>query len=339
MSTRDDTVGIVGAGRFGTALASVLARAGRRVVVWSRDPEVVRSIQTERRCPRLPEAPLPAPLEATTDARRLAAEARFILLAVASTDIYERAREVGEVVDGSHLLVHAIGALARSSAEEGDGADDVRCSEVVAEATPALRIGALAGPALAVDLVSGQFASMVVASRFDEVLAEGRRLLNVPPALRVYGSHDVIGVELASALSGAYVIALGLADALGVGPGPRAVLITRALAEASRLGIAAGAEARTFSGLAGLGNVLVRAPAMGGGGSPSREYELGRALLGGGPRGEPSEGARAAVAGVRLARRLGVRMPLLEGLAAVLTGVVSPRDAARLAADTVAAEE
>jgi glycerol-3-phosphate dehydrogenase (NAD(P)+) len=329
MSLRDDTVGIVGAGRFGTALASVLARAGRKVVLWSRDAEVVRAIQQERRCPRLPEAPLPPPLEATTDPRRLAGEARFIVLAVASTDIHDRAREVGEVVDGSHLLVHAIGALAQP--------DDVRCSEVVAEATPALRIGVLAGPALPADLVGGQFASMVVASRFDEVVAEGRRLLNAPPALRVYGSHDVIGVELASALSGAYTIALGLADALGVGPGPRAVLVVRALAEASRLGAAAGAEPRTFSGLAGLGNVLVRAPAAGA--SPSHEYAVGRALIDGAPRGEPSEGARAAVAGVRLARRLGVRMPLLEGLAAVLTGAASAKDAARLAADTVAAEE
>lgn len=333
MSDRDDTVGIVGAGRFGTALASVLARAGRPVVLWSRDAEVVRAIQTERRCPRLPEAPLPPPLEATTDPEQLAAGARFIVLAVASTDIHDRAREVGEVVDGSHLLVHAIGAFSSAPGQP----DDARCSEVIAEATPALRIGVLAGPALPADLVGGQFASMVVASRFDEVVAEGRRLLNAPPALRVYGSHDVVGVELASALSGAYTIALGLADALGVGPGPRAVLITRALAEASRLGAAAGAEPRTFSGLAGLGNVLVRAPAAGA--SPSSEYALGRALLDGAPEGDPSEGARAAVAGVRLARRLGVRMPLLEGLAAVLTGAVSARDAARLAADTVAAEE
>ena len=334
MATRDDTVGIVGAGRFGTALASVLARAGRRVVLWSRDGAVVDAIDRERSNPRLPAAPLPAPLEATTDPRRLASEARFIVLAVASTDIVERAREVGEVVDGSHLLVHAIGAFARV-ATDGDG--DVRCSEVVADATPALRLGVLAGPALPADLAGGQVASMVVASRFEEVVAEGRRLLNAPPVLRVYGSRDVIGVELASALSGAYTVALGLADALGIGPGPRAVLITRALAEASRLGAAAGAEPRTFSGLAGLGNVLVRS----GQGSPSIEYALGKSLAAG-PRADAAtatEGARAAVAGVRLARRLGVRMPLLEGLAAVLTGALAARDAARLAADTVASEE
>jgi glycerol-3-phosphate dehydrogenase (NAD(P)+) len=117
------------------------------------------------------------------------------------------------------------------------------------------------------------------------------------------------------------------------------VLITRALAEASRLGEAAGAEGRTFSGLAGLGNVLVRAQRDGG--APSADYALGHRLLDGvdPDEREATEGARAAVAGVRLARRVGVRMPLLEGLAAVLTGAASPRDAARLAADNVAAEE
>ena len=84
--SRGDTVGIVGAGTFGTALASVVARAGRRVVLWSRDAEVVRRINVDRRCPRLPDAELPAPLEATADARHLAAEARLIILAVVSTD-------------------------------------------------------------------------------------------------------------------------------------------------------------------------------------------------------------------------------------------------------------
>lgn len=335
MTAKKETVGIVGAGRFGTALASVVARTGRSVILWSRDAAIVEQINRDRRSPRLPAAPLPSPLVATTDPRRLAAEARFIVLAVASTDLRERAREVGEVVDGSHLLVHAIGAFANL----GNHADDVRCSEVIAEATPALRLGVLAGPALPDDLAASQFASMVVASRFDEVVSEGRRLLNAPPMLRVYGSHDLIGVELASALSGAYTVALGLADALGIGPGPRAVLITRALAEASRLGEAAGAEARTFSGLAGLGNVLVRAQRDGG--APSADYELGHRLLDGvdASEREATEGARAAVAGVRLAQRVGVRMPLLEGLAAVLTGAASPRDAARLAADTVAIEE
>ncbi|MBA3455326.1 MAG: NAD(P)-binding domain-containing protein [Deltaproteobacteria bacterium] len=325
---RADTVGIIGAGTFGTALGSVLARAGRRVILWSRDVAVVQAIQTSRRGPRFPSAPLPEPLEATSDPRRLASEARFLVLAVSSTNVRDRARELGDVLDGSHIVVHAIGALATPTNE--------RVSEVMAQGLPTLKLGVLAGPALPADLVEGHFASMVVASAFDEVVAEARRLLNVPPALRLYGSRDLAGVELASALSGAYVIALGLCDGLGMTAGPRAVLITRAIAEAARLGAAAGAEARTFSGLAGLGNILVRSSS-----DRSADYLLGRRLADGviTADGVRTEGARAAITGRELAKQLRVRMPVLEGVAAVLSGKLEPKDAAQLLGDNVASEE
>jgi len=342
-ATRADTVGIVGAGTFGTALASVLARAGRRVIIWSRDVSVVEAIQATRRCPRLPAAVLPEPLEATVNPRRLASEARFLVLAVSSKDVRNRSRELGEVIDGSHIVVHAIGALAAPVARvAGDlrpaGAELVneRVSEVMLAGMPTLKVGVLAGPALPADLAEGNYSSMVVASRFDEVVAEARRLLNAPPALRVYGSKDLIGVELASALSGAYTVALGLADGLGMTTGPRAVLVTRAVAEASRLGAAAGAEAKTFAGLAGLGNLLVRAS-----GDRSPDYLLGRRLADGivTADGGRTEGARAAITGVELAKSLRIRMPVLQGLAAVLTGKVEPREAAQMVGDTVAVEE
>jgi glycerol-3-phosphate dehydrogenase (NAD(P)+) len=326
---RGDTVGIVGAGPFGTALASVVGRAGRRVVVWSRDADVVRGINIQRRCPRLPDAVLPEPVEATHDPRYLAAQARYLVLAVVSTDVRDRARELGDVLDGSHLVVHAVGALSAGT--------DERVTEVVAQGTPTLRIGALAGPALPLDLATGSYASMVIASAYDEVIAETRRLLNAPPTLRIYGSHDVVGVELASALACAYTIAIGLADGLDVGAGPRAVLITRSVAESSRLGAACGAQQRTFAGLAGLGNLLVRSAQ----GDRSSDYALGRRLADGVMTADSqrTEGARAALAGHRLATKLGVYMPILSGVAAVLAGKADPRDAARLAADTVADEE
>ena len=328
MSSRGDTVGIIGAGSFGTALGSVLARSGRRVILWSRDTAVVAAIQNQRVSPRLPKAPLPAPLEATADPKRLAAEARFLVLAVSSTNVRERARELGDVLDGSHIVVHAIGALAAPTNE--------RVSEVMAQGLPTLKLGVLAGPALPADLIEGQFSSMVIASVFDEVVAEGRRLLNAPPGLRIYSSKDLIGVELASALSGAYTVALGLADGLGIGPGPRAVLITRAVAEASRLGVAAGAEARTFAGLAGLGNLLVRSA-----GDRSADYLLGRRLADGIVTADSArtEGARAALAGVELAGKLRTRMPMLQSVAAVLSGKLEPKDAAKLIGDSVAVEE
>ncbi|MBA3393142.1 MAG: NAD(P)-binding domain-containing protein [Deltaproteobacteria bacterium] len=328
MTARAETVGIVGAGTFGSALASVLARVGRRVIVWSRDVAVVDSIQTRRRSPRLPAAALGDTVAATSDPRELASEARFIVLAVSSTNVRDRSRELGDVLDGSHIVVHAIGALASPTNE--------RVSEVMVQGLPTLKVGVMAGPALPADLAEGEFSSMVIASMFDEVVAEGRRLLNAPPALRVYGSKDLAGVELASALSGAYTIALGLADGLGLGPGPRAVLITRAIAESSRLGSAIGAEPKTFAGLAGLGNLLVRAS-----GERSADYVLGRRLADGIITADSArtEGARAALTGCELAKTLRVRMPVLQGLAAVLLGKLDPRDAAQLAGDQVANEE
>jgi glycerol-3-phosphate dehydrogenase (NAD(P)+) len=326
---RADSVGIIGAGSFGTALGSVLARAGRRVVLWSRDAAVVDAINKTRKCPRLPDAPLPAPLEATTDPRRLASEARFLVMAVSSRDVRERAKEVGDFLDGSHIVVHAIGALAAPTNE--------RVSEVMEQGMPTLKLGVIAGPALPADLAAGEFSSVVVASRFDEVVSEARRLLNAPPTLRVYSSNDLAGVELSSALSGAYTVALGLCDGLDMGAGPRAVLITRVVAEAGRLIQAAGAEARTFAGLAGLGNMLVR----GGKRIGSQDYQLGRRLAEGKVEEASSfsEGARAALAGVKLADQLRVRMPVLSGVAAVLVGRAEPRDTAKLIGDTVAIEE
>jgi glycerol-3-phosphate dehydrogenase (NAD(P)+) len=333
VSVRGDTVGIVGAGPFGTALGSVLARAGRRVVLWTRDAATVESIRTARRAPRLPAAALPEPLEATSDLRRLAGEARFVVLAVSSTTVRERSRELGDVLDGSHIVVHAIGALAAPIAGAERTSD--RVSQVMEQGLPTLKIGALAGPALPDDLVDGSSSSIVVASAFDEVAAEARRLLNAPPVLRVYGSRDLVGVELASALSGAYTVALGLSDGLGVAAGTRAVLMTRALAEASRLGVAAGAEARTFTGLAGLGNLLVRSNER------SADHQLGRRLAEGfvASPGVLTEGARAALAGVELAAQLRVRLPVLQAIAGVLTGKLSPRQVAGMVADTVAEAE
>lgn len=337
--SRGDTVGIAGAGAFGTALANLVGGAGRDAVLWSLDKNVVAEINEAHTSEmRLPGIALSPRVSATTDPGELCRRARLIVVAVASTQMSARARMLGDVCDGSTLFVSAIGALAQPGESPGSSpTGDALPSDVLRAETPALRIGALAGPALPNALCRGQYASMVCASPFDEVTREARRLLGAPPVLRVYGGTDLAGVELSAALAGAYTVALGMADALEVGPVPRAVLVTRAGAEAARLVAAAGAVGKTFFGLAGLGNLLVRSAADSGPGS--RDYKLGHAIGSGTTPSISTEGARAAVALDRLAKKHGVRAPVLAAAAAVLTGKVSPAHAAAAAGDTVATAE
>tara|TARA_R110002096_G_scaffold44526_9_gene120317 strand:- start:9580 stop:10575 length:996 start_codon:yes stop_codon:yes gene_type:complete len=323
-----DRVGILGAGPFGVALGSMLAKGGRPVTIWSTTASVVNSINREHTFDRLPGLKLPEGLVAVTDLAELVAKARFLVLAVSSESACDRLQTLGAVADTSHIAVHAIGALAPER--------DRRISQLIAEETPILRTGVVAGPSMAADIAAGRTTSLVCASEFDEVTSESRRLLSVPSKMRLYRSRDVIGAELASALSGAYTIAIGLADGLDVGIGIRAVLVTRAISEMTCLGTALGGDAKTFSGLAGLGNLLVRSSVENDRISPS--YQQGLDLVKGQATSK-GEGPRAARAGLRLGRSLGLSLPILETVVRVLAGEVSASEAAALIFETVTEEE
>lgn len=327
--SRADTVGIVGAGRFGLAVAAMLGRAGRPVALWSQSKTVVAQIEKTRRSDRMPDLELPETVWVTEDVNEFAARARFLLVAVSSESVRERLRVLGQAVDGGHIAVHAIGAFSAPT--------DERVTEVIAQETAIIRTGVVVGPSMAEDIAAGRYSSLVCASEFDEVGAECRRLMSVPPLMRLYRGRDVIGAELASALSGAYTIAIGMADALQVGVGTRGVLLTRAVAEMSRLGVAAGAKAKTFAGLAGLGNLLVRSSVEDG--TQSQAHRLGHDLVTSPGTQSATESARAARAGVRMARKLGVHMPVLDVVVAVLDGELEAQAAAAKIVETVAEEE
>jgi len=263
--------------------------------------------------------------------------ARFIAFSVPSPQVQSRARILGDFLNGSHILVHVIGSLATE--------DNVFISRLLCEETPVLRVGALAGPVFAHDLISSSgkdskgenfyqsFASLVIASRYEEVRKETRRLLGVKGILRVYTSEDLLGVEISSALSGAYSVVCGMADSLGIDQCSRAVLITRIVREASRFIEACGGEASTFSGLAGLGNLLVRSAAQSE--EHSFDYCLGRTIGRGDSYGS-TEGTRAAIKGAKLATSMGVSVPVLHSLASILEGKVSISEATNLLRDNVA---
>lgn len=312
MSTREP-VGIVGAGAFGLALARTLALAGGAVVVHVPGFEQARLLAEKRVSDRLPGVTLPDTVVIESDLVAVARRARFLVLAVRATRVEGVVEELGAVVDGGHVVVHALGALGMT-----------RVSEMLRTRTCLRQIGVLAGPALPGDLIAGRPCGLVVASPYVAVLQQARALLGVPPALRIYESRELEGVELASALSGAMAVAIGVADGIGLGEGARALGVTRAVAEMARIGAAQGVPERVFSGVAGLGNLLVRISPTSGVHSEDYQFGLTMARAGRYDGERPTAGVESARAAARLAKRLRVLAPLCGLVDSILDGEAVP---------------
>ena len=324
-------IGIVGGGHFGLALAYRLEQTGCRVMVYSSDKSLVDSFKDHKGVSsRHPELVFGKDVDMTTSPEDFCAQSQFVILATSSSRVVDHIEKCSPYLKGSHMVCHAIGGLAGESGKT--------ISKWVGEHTAVRRVGVLAGPAFAGDLTNGIVASMVCASEFKEVCDAARELLNNPPALRIYKSSDLIGVEWASALAGAYTVALAVADELEVARGPRALLMTRILSEMSRLVKAVGGASETSRGLAGLGNLLVRGDRKEGDWAPS--YRFGIELAKGNVTkdSKPPEGGRAVLAGVELAKKHRVPAPILGGLKTSMTGKRDVKSVAtsmlRLVADT-----
>jgi glycerol-3-phosphate dehydrogenase (NAD(P)+) len=215
-----------------------------------------------------------------------------------------------------HLEEDAVIVSATKGMEPERG---LRMSELLAELAPMHPVAVLSGPSFAREVALGRPTALVAASRSLEVARMAQRAL-AGPALRIYTNGDVLGVELAGALKNVVAIAAGLSDSLALGENARAALVTRGLAEMARLGVALGASARTFAGLAGLGDLVLTAT-----GSLSRNRALGLAVGQGRSLREAeaatpmvAEGVRTVSAALRLAREAGVPMPICTAVAAVL---------------------
>ncbi len=295
-------VGILGGGGFGRGLASAAARAGCEVHVVSRHP-------TERQAGD-------GPVHFTGRLADLA-DAEIIFLAVPSEHVASYARDVGEHLDGSHLLVHVSRGLV---------GDELRTlTDLLRAETPCRRVGALGGPLVADALAEGRPSGAVVGTRFPEV-AEAVRHAIGGPTLRIYQTTDVRGVEVASAMVGLLALACGIAQGLGVGPATLAVMATRGMAEAARVGSCFGGEGATFFGLAGFGDLIAAIA-----GDERPEIRLGRAIARGVPMEEASREVGAYIEGVTIARRVatwaertGIEVPIT---AVVADGVEGRIDA------------
>ncbi len=307
---------VLGAGAWGTALA-VSASARHPVRLWARDAEQAARMRSLRRNARyLPEVALPPTLQVTADFNAAVAHARGGLLIVATP-----MAGLGEVLRA--LPADAPGVLWLCKGfEQGTG---WLGHEVAAAACPALAVGVLSGPSFAIEVARGQPTALVAASHSAALCEQAVAALH-GESLRIYTSSDPVGVEVGGAVKNVLAIATGLADGMALGLNARAALITRGLAEMTRLGVALGARAETFMGLSGLGDLVLTTT-----GELSRNRRVGLLLAEGLPLaqalaelGHVAEGVYSAATVLRRAHARGVAMPITDAVVAVLEGALAP---------------
>ena len=312
---------VVGAGAWGTALADLLARNKHEVRLWAYEPDVVDSINRNHENVRfLRDHPLTDSIEALGDLNAATKNAELVVFATPSHVLRSIVKAVARALPRAAPLV-----VASKGIEKG-----TLClmTEIVEQEVKDATVIALSGPSFAVEVVACQPTAVVVASREDGAAAVAQRALS-SPYFRTYTHTDVIGVELGGALKNVMAVATGIAEGLGLGFNARAALITRGLAEMTRLGVALGAEDTTFAGLAGLGDLVLTCT-----GSLSRNRAVGVEVGKGRQLDEVlrdretvAEGVLAAQSARELATREGVEMPIVDAVNRVLFEGQSARSA------------
>ena len=241
---------VLGAGSWGTAFAQVLVDAGTDTVLWSRRPEIAAAIRTSHRNPDyLPDVELPPTLHATADPAEALAGADLVVVAIPSQTARDNLAQFVDLLRPDAVLVSLMKGIELGSAK--------RMSEVICEVAdvPAERVAVVSGPNLAREIAARQPAASVVACVDLQVAERVQRACN-SGYFRPYTNHDVLGCELGGAVKNVIALAVGIASGLGFGDNAQASLITRGLAEMSRLGEALGADPHTFAGLAGVGDLV-----------------------------------------------------------------------------------
>jgi glycerol-3-phosphate dehydrogenase (NAD(P)+) len=318
-------VAVLGGGSWGTAFSMVLADAGSEVRLWTRRPEVAAAINDGHENPDyLPGIGLPDAVVATTDPAVALEGAEVVVLAVPSQTLRENLTRWTPMLPEGCVLVSLMKGIELGTSR--------RMSEVIAETTGAgpERIAVVSGPNLAKEIAQRQPAASVVACA-DEAVAEKLQQVCMTPYFRPYTNTDVVGVELGGAVKNVIALAVGMAEGMGMGDNSQASIITRGLAEITRLGLSLGADAATFAGLAGVGDLV--ATCM----SPlSRNRTFGENL----GRGlsleevvamtrQTAEGVKSAESILALARAHHVDMPIVEHVVAAVHDGLPPTEIVR----------
>ena len=318
------TIGVIGAGSFGTALAIQLSRRGHRTLLWGRATEDMARMQAERlNAAYLPECAFPVALEATGDLAHTVASADHLLVVVPSHALRAVLRQLQPLLRAGQGI-----ACAAKGLEPGTGklVHEVFADEI-GEAHP---LAVVSGPTFARELGLGLPTAVTVASPRIDFAKDIADALH-GDGFRAYTSTDIVGVEIGGSAKNVLAIAVGIADGLHLGANTRSALITRGLAELMRLAMALGAQAETMMGLSGLGDLVLTCTD-----NQSRNRRMGLMLAEGKTVAEATQTIRQVVEGVRvapevlrLARRLGIEMPITEQVCRVLAGEAQPVEAVR----------
>lgn len=317
------TIGVIGAGAWGTALAQMLASDGRTVMLWAFEPEVVAAINAEHRNPAyLPSAVLARTIRATGDLGDFAVLETVLVVTPAQV--------LGRVLSGLPRSPRDL-VLCSKGIEAGSGR---LMNDVAREAAPGSSIAVLSGPTFAHEVAAGLPTAVTLACEGGRAQWERLAPAIARPTFRPYYSDDVTGAEIGGAVKNVLAIACGVVDGLALGQNARAALIARGFSEMLRFGVALGAETETLSGLCGLGDLVLTCSS-----TSSRNFSLGKALGQGAraadlmaDRRTVAEGAHTAPVLADLAARSGVAMPIVAAVDAILKGA----DARAVVADLLA---
>lgn len=315
------TVGVIGAGSFGSAIANLLAE-NQKVLLYERNPEFAQRIRSER---TIKNVALHENVQVADSVQQIAEKCFLIFPVVPSAFFKSMITDFSPYLRADHIMIHATKGLHCEFDIEHANAKTIRLkdiqpmSELILQETGIVRVGCMAGPNLATEIMEGQPAATVIASRFNEVINEGIAALK-SNRFQVYGNRDILGIELSGVLKNYVAIAAGALHGLGYGENARALLITRGMAEMIYIGKAMGADKKAFLGIAGIGDLIATCS------SPkSRNFTVGYRIAKGEKLddvlrdlGEVAEGVRTLKIGKLIVDHLRASAPLLQTLNKIL---------------------
>jgi len=322
------SIGVLGAGTWGMALARVLSNAGNVVTVWSAIESEIDNLSATRQHPNLPGMEIPEQIAFTKDMEEVCTGKDFLLFAVPSVFVRATARKAAPYIPGGQIIIDVAKGIENKTL--------YTMTQILADEIkdPSVQFVALSGPTHAEEVAHDLPTTIVSASESADAAEQVQKLF-LHTCIRAYTNSDVLGVELCGALKNVIALAAGVSAGLGFGDNTKAALITRGIAEISRLGKAMGCRIATFAGLAGIGDLIVTATS-----SHSRNNRCGMLLGQGVPVREAIdrvgmvvEGINALPAAMQMMERYGVEMPIVAAVDAIVNHGAAPMDTVRMLMD------